>query len=284
MQHKVPLPMYPFDSSGSKLPNTPNFPPIYSNSHISITDTAQSQSEYNPSKCIPQKLQDMNFQIQIYDQGTTENLDLTTFKTKPCQILYNHKKKKCQFYHSVNDKRRDPCLYSSSRCEFYNTLSCTKGDSCTNAHNSVEELYHPQKFKTSLCNNFLAYNDCSYGQFCCFAHSPEELLLSTHKMEQSDSFAVNYFKTEKCPFHFKHNRLACSYYHNWQDFRRSPVAYKYEAVKCPNWDGNKMILKYEEGCANGMECKYCHGWKELMYHPHYYLNKLGDKSKLHGKK
>ena len=37
---------------------------------------------------------------------------------------------------------------------------------------------------------------------------------------------------------------------------------------CPNWIKSDNVTLYAEGgCSQLLECKKCHGWKELEYHP-----------------
>lgn len=80
------------------------------------------------------------------------------------------------------------------------------------------------------------------------------------------------FKTEWCPFNHDHNKSICAYAHNWQDFRREPFCgkYSYSSQTCPNWDPEKYICEYREGCPNEMQCPFSHGWKEQHYHPDTY--------------
>ena len=79
-------------------------------------------------------------------------LDLTFFKTQPCKVNKPHNQKRCIYYHE-QDRRRPLGVYTSELCEF-NEKSCQEKESCPKAHNRVEELYHPEKYKTKFCKAY----------------------------------------------------------------------------------------------------------------------------------
>ena len=79
-------------------------------------------------------------------------LDITFFKTQPCKTLKSHNQKRCMYYHD-QDRRRLLGSYTSELCKF-DENNCPDQDHCTKAHNRVEELYHPEKFKTKFCKAF----------------------------------------------------------------------------------------------------------------------------------
>ncbi len=195
--------------------------------------------------------------------------ELATFKTEPCSYQYQHNHKHCVFYHSSKDRRRVPGRYSAERCEASETDSCVLGDSCPKSHSMVERLYHPDKYKTKYCNNYPdRLQECEYGSYCCFAHSDSELKVELiHHLEMDEDFFLYYFKTGWCPFNHEHNKAACVYAHNWQDFRRKPHLFHYSNELCPNWQSETFISEYKEGCIYEHNCGYCHGWKEQLYHP-----------------
>ncbi len=195
--------------------------------------------------------------------------ELATFKTKPCTYQYQHNHKHCIYYHSFKDRRRVPGRYSAERCEASEDNSCVMGDDCPKSHSMVERLYHPDKYKTKYCNNYPErLQDCEYGSYCCFAHSDAELKVElSHNLEMDEDFFMYYFKTGWCPFNHEHNKAACVYAHNWQDFRRKPHLFHYSNELCPNWQSETFISEYKEGCVYEHNCGYCHGWKEQLYHP-----------------
>jgi hypothetical protein len=202
-------------------------------------------------------------------------LDIMTFKTKECIISEQHDQKYCLFYHSIKDKRRVPTTYTSEKCQFFNEGNCPLQDACNKSHNRMERLYHPEKYKTSFCNDFFQPTPCcSYNSLCCFAHSEEDVLIELiHNMPQDEEFFMFYFKTVWCPFNFDHNKALCLYAHNWQDFRRKPFLFEYYNESCPNWKSETFLCSYLDGCQNEANCKYCHGWKEQQYHPLEYKTK-----------
>ena len=62
-------------------------------------------------------------------------------------------------------------------CEYSEkNLKCPKGDLCRNSHNSVEQLFREEKYKSKFCS-FYPNNleSCDYGKFCCFAHSEDDI-------------------------------------------------------------------------------------------------------------
>lgn len=90
------------------------------------------------------------------------------------------------------------------------------------SHNRVEEFYHPDKYKAKFCKHYLdkGLGDCDYGEFCCFAHSEEELSVELiEKFELDTDFYLFHFKTVWCPYEENtHERQKCLYAHNWQDY------------------------------------------------------------------
>ena len=195
--------------------------------------------------------------------------ELSTFKTEPCTVQYQHNHKHCVYYHTAKDRRRVPGHYSAERCEASENDNCPLADNCPKSHSMVERLYHPDKYKTKYCNNYPdRLQECEYGSYCCFAHSDAELKVELiHYFEIDEDFFLYYFKTGWCPFNHEHNKAACVYAHNWQDFRRKPHLFQYSNELCPNWQSETFISEYKEGCIYEHNCGYCHGWKEQLYHP-----------------
>ncbi|CAG9333018.1 unnamed protein product [Blepharisma stoltei] len=200
-----------------------------------------------------------------------EHLNLSYFKTQPCKITTPHNPKHCEFYHSNRDKRRLD-HYSPDLCGDGEKEVCGN-EACGKSHNRVEQLYHPEKYKTKFCT-FFPYKteNCDYGNFCSFAHSEDDIKVELiHNYPRDHNFYLNHFKTVWCPFNAPHDKALCVYAHNWQDFRRKPNQVDYESLPCPNWKSSTFILSYEEGgCHNMMSCTRCHGWKEIEYHPRTY--------------
>jgi len=201
-------------------------------------------------------------------------LDIDTFKSKQCPYMEAHSQKQCPYFHSASDRRRVPVFYSHDRCPIAKHLNCPLGDLCSKSHNTIEQLYHPDKYKKKMCHDYPNnITKCDYGEFCSFAHSESELKIELiHEYEMDQNFYMHYFKTESCPFNHEHNKSMCVYWHNWQDYRRkleTPYP-QHSSTLCPNWNNNKFINKYTEGCPRGFECQYSHGWKEHLYHSYFY--------------
>lgn len=201
-----------------------------------------------------------------------EHLDLANFKVKSCLLNTQHNHKHCPYYHNAKDRKRIGLFYSSDLCEFAEKeiLLCPAGDSCLKAHNRVEQLYRPDKYKSKFCT-FYPNNleKCEYGHFCSFAHSETDIVIELiHNYEYDDDFYMFHFKTIWCPFNLtQHDKALCVYSHNWQDYRRRPDHNSYEPTPCSNWKSTDFILNYEDGCPFKEKCSKCHGWKEHEYHP-----------------
>lgn len=209
------------------------------------------------------------------EQEKIKFLDLETFKIFPCQIKEAHTKGICPFYHNRQDQRR--CLksvnYSAEECPFL--LKCPKIETCHLSHNTVEQFYHPLRYKKRFCSSYPNSRKCKFGDFCSFAHCEDDLLLEIklHKMTKNEDFFLYYFKTILCPFPYDHDKAICEYYHNPQDLRRSLQTYEYSAIECPKWV-KCDITSYEDGkCEESYNCKMCHGWKELEFHYNVYKTK-----------
>lgn len=206
-----------------------------------------------------------------------EHLNLDNYKVSECPVSYTHNHKHCIYYHNETDRRRPECLYTSQMCYFISkNQECPYGDSCKQSHNRVEQLFRPDKYKTKFCT-YYPYNldKCDYGAFCCFAHSEEDCTVELiHNLTYDDDFFMFHYKTQWCPYNLAyHDKALCVYAHNLQDFRRKPNLYSYEPTACPNWNVKKFIYEYQDGCPQSSDCKYCHGWKELEFHPLVYKTK-----------
>lgn len=210
-------------------------------------------------------------QIQIkimYDRESPIflHLDLSNFKTTPCTLTVPHEVKRCFFFHFPSEKRR------SLNDIFYSKILCNKKNACNDSgckysHNYIEQIYHVDNYKKKYCKDFIETGRCKYADYCALAHSDYELkICPLHLLPIDRSFLLFQFKSEFCPFSkINHDRFTCVYAHNWQDFKR-PFFQKLKPVPCKNWNKDKEILEYFDGCARGFDCDFCHGWKECEYH------------------
>lgn len=205
------------------------------------------------------------------------HLDLKHFKTQLCTNSNHHNQKHCFYFHNSKDKRRPGEFYSTDMCtEMSKKSSCSKGDKCLKSHNRVEQLFRTEKYKTKFCSNYPGkLKKCEFGPYCCFSHSETDLAVELiHNYVYDDDFYMFHYKTVWCPFNLNyHDKSLCVYAHNWQDFRRKPKEYDYNPVNCGHWKITEYITNYEKGCPDGYDCKGCHGWKELEYHPLMYKTK-----------
>ena len=225
-----------------------------------------------------------NFEInsKIDSKSSTimiQEMDLPNYKTKHCTTNNAlHNPKHCPYYHTMADRRRvnEDNLYSPDKCAFYEKGNCPNGDSCKFSHNSVERVYHHLQYKAKFCSKYLEnIHSCEYGSYCGFAHNENEIRTPLiHKLKKDEEFYMFYFKTVWCPFNHDHNKAACVYAHNCQDFRRRPNLFFYSSENCHNWKNDTYIKSFSEGCIHHEYCVYSHGWKEQAYHPLYYKTKL----------
>jgi hypothetical protein len=127
-------------------------------------------------------------------------MDLDLFKINPCPSTTNGvpcmSSDSCQFFHNPSERRRrlsdhpygpQPCPHVFQQInghEFWQDASnCPNGDACQSCHTLYELLFHPQKYKTSICPNA---QYCK-NPFCPFAHNPDELRSSTPSPASSQS-------------------------------------------------------------------------------------------------
>lgn len=211
-------------------------------------------------------------------QANCEALDLNSFKVKPCNKEEQHNHRTCQFYHTELDKRRSPLVvnYEAHFCpQMANLGFCQLDGACTECHSPAEMAYHPTKYRQKFCAFFPdKLESCVYGKYCSYAHGEEEIQTTLlHNYKRDVDFYLYHFKTIFCPYSTPHDRSKCTYAHNWQDFRRDPSKWSYNTRACPDWDRDKTIDQYENSCPRAYLCPFCHGWKEIQFHPNEFRTK-----------
>jgi hypothetical protein len=221
--------------------------------------------------------------------GTQNQFNLDLFKVRPCTKKNNHNLKICDYYHHDKDRRRPTNIFSYQPpiCSFVSrNATCPNGENCRFAHNKLEQLYHPERYKRKFCvHHPHNIHKCEYGGYCSFAHNETEIVIELlHNMKQDEYFYLYKYKTVFCPYIYEHDRNQCVYAHNPQDLRRDPNQSKYNAVQCVYWSQGQIFSYDEGGCPSQMDCENCHGWKELEYHPLYYKTKPCNNGKKCNKK
>lgn len=203
-------------------------------------------------------------------EGANQNpvflsLILDQFKSAPCEAQGACSQSNCVGWHSTKDSRRP--FRQIRYCKHDCPDNCEK-PTCRFANTIIEQKYHPDNYKKRYCKDFIVKGSCVYGRLCSMAHSDMEMKIRPlHLLPFDRTFAYFHFKSEFCPFiKTKHERFTCVYAHNWQDYKR-PYRPEQRPVTCARWDRDKTILRYEDECPDGMDCIFCHGWKELEYHP-----------------
>lgn len=101
---------------------------------------------------------------------------LETFKTELCPMREGagHELASCHYYHNDSDRRRKPgkVSYSHVQC---GRVHC-EDEKCGFAHNKIEQLYHPSRYKTKYCQSYIHNKKgCQYNEYCSFAHSDWEI-------------------------------------------------------------------------------------------------------------
>lgn len=151
------------------------------------------------------------------------------FRSKPCQRLLRSGlcewHSQCQFSHDPEWPRRAPSKYnySAALCphirpvmmnnsEVHLENTCPNGFSCAFSHTKDEVLYHPNIFKTSLCEEHRSLTNDQrsarrskhrprcHRYYCPFAHGKQELRSSPLTEEQRDSLvrAIGIFPNPAC--------------------------------------------------------------------------------------
>ncbi len=105
---------------------------------------------------------------------------LSTFKTRPCTLHGCRDHRKCKYYHSTKDKRRDP----------YSVFYLPNDEDILS---TAEYVYHPIIYLTKKCEQT---SNCPYGQYCSKAH--EKICLRPSAVTNEKYFCTNI--TEKSEY------------------------------------------------------------------------------------
>jgi hypothetical protein len=126
---------------------------IFTGIHILLAMSAWTNVVKNKGK---QKVQQKCSQSVLLSKSDWDGvkLFLSVFKTSPCTKLEFHDHRKCDYYHSEKDRRRNP---------YTNIYLPDEEDILSN----VEYVYHPLNFLTRICEHPSA---CPYGRYCSRAH------------------------------------------------------------------------------------------------------------------
>mmetsp|Transcript_41541 Transcript_41541/g.97438 ORF Transcript_41541/g.97438 Transcript_41541/m.97438 type:complete len:406 (-) Transcript_41541:2564-3781(-) len=115
--------------------------------------------------------------VALPDLESSRVFDFEKFRTVTCNAYRRGKvcpfEKRCFFAHGPNELRRNPyaSAYGHELCpEAKETKSCPHGPTCHFARNFTEYLYHPKRYKTRLCGNFLS-GRCERADTCAFIHN-----------------------------------------------------------------------------------------------------------------
>ena len=143
-----------------------------------LSNEANSSKAAAPMKLVgKQQSQSSKAQTQKPDIKEIHNKFMATYKVQKCKDKSNHDKRMCIYWHTKNDRRRNPfeILYTCTECP--NSAEpnvCDQGDACLKAHNMLERMFHPELFKISMCQRGPNGSHCERGNLCAFAHSDED--------------------------------------------------------------------------------------------------------------
>ena len=133
--------------------------------------------------------------------GQMSREEAAKFRTSWCTKRYEHNHDLCGFAHaevSGGWLRRNPTLYThkDAMCPHVTPVTdkqvsphpfflneCPKGVMCENAHSTEEMLYHPNRYKTTVCRSLYSRSGgCRLGDVCPHLHPPE----STRPLKKSE--------------------------------------------------------------------------------------------------
>ncbi|KAF6266756.1 hypothetical protein COO60DRAFT_1697238 [Scenedesmus sp. NREL 46B-D3] len=102
------------------------------------------------------------------------------FKIEMCSRKDRHDWKVCPYAHPGEvARRRHPRGYTAVLCPAKTAALCPRREQCTFAHNPFEFWLHPDRFKTSLCNQ----GPTCDRPICFFAHKDDEVRRLAHGLE-----------------------------------------------------------------------------------------------------
>mmetsp|Transcript_32388 Transcript_32388/g.46713 ORF Transcript_32388/g.46713 Transcript_32388/m.46713 type:complete len:1075 (+) Transcript_32388:110-3334(+) len=143
-----------------------------------VSSESSSSKPPPPMKIVgKQQAQSLKSSVQKPDIKEIHNKFMATYKVQKCKDKNNHDKRMCIYWHTKNDRRRNPfdILYTCTECpNTTDTVICEQGDACLKAHNMLERMFHPELFKISMCQRGPNGSHCERGNLCAFAHSEED--------------------------------------------------------------------------------------------------------------
>lgn len=174
---------YPLSYDPSKNDDGANVNIHYSNKMMNNMSSQSSKQVKNPN--VMKRPRETDEEIL--------NFFLYQFKCEPCQLKKGmcQDKSTCEGWHHEGERRRNPgngpnFVYSEEPCPKLKTpgtnkwlkpTNCKDGDLCPYSHTLMEQMYHPNIYKTSLCTNFSASggDQCQWGYFCTHAHGQKDI-------------------------------------------------------------------------------------------------------------
>lgn len=127
------------------------------------------------------KREKFSYDLEIFLLEPPDIQDIiNSYMTIKCPLSINEQTNDhylyCDMYHNELQRRRKPfrngrLVYRSEICMF-NSNFCKKYEDCDKCHNNYEYCFHPEKFRTTMCN----LSNChKFGNICPFSHSIETL-------------------------------------------------------------------------------------------------------------
>lgn len=170
--HKIAISKYPAIGLTPSMSDGSN----YNNNNRRLTKPPTCKTWISP---FPSREENLRFFLFYY-------------KVRSCPDRRNCPEKvTCDKYHHEGERRRKPgsgptFLYCEEACPEVKPLGSTKwlpqnrcinGDRCHFSHTLLEQMYHPNIYKTSMCVNFTSPcgNRCKWGYYCTHAHGHEDI-------------------------------------------------------------------------------------------------------------
>jgi len=193
---------------------------MQTNSHHGHHHHSNSSSHHHQNNSQNQNQNNQNNGNNQNNKGPTKDTWLSPFKTReqninffmyaykcePCPLRRNcGNKVTCPGWHHEGEKRRNPgeepnFLYSEEPCpnvkpqgsnKWQPPSRCKDGDECGYSHTLLEQMYHPNIYKTSMCINFTnpQGNKCQWGYYCTHAHGQDDIRNPNNKKSGSNEAA-----------------------------------------------------------------------------------------------
>lgn len=120
------------------------------------------------------------------DMARNKEFFMHDYKVTKCRNKNCRNKYTCAGWHHEGERRRNPAQYpySDEPCpdvkvdgQWSLPSHCSQAERCPYSHTLLEQMYHPQIYKTSQCINYNSKggNKCKWGAYCTHAHGEDDV-------------------------------------------------------------------------------------------------------------